>query len=134
MAGLAEQVSAQLGASDTAAELGGRVLGLTMPSPVSPRLSFASGFLLDTIPGWHKAMTLPRDERKALLASAEGRTDLMAKAAEGNATFGLANFGQYVLTEDGGFGELTGLGVRSVKDLAAVVPLLREPVIEETRA
>ena len=99
MAGLAEQVSAQLGASDTAAELGGRVLGLTMPSPVSPRLSFASGFLLDTIPGWHKAMTLPRDERKALLASAEGRADLMAKAAEGKATFGLANFGQYVLTE-----------------------------------
>ena len=53
MAGLAEQVATQLGASDTAADLGGRVLGLTMPSPVSPRLSFASGFLLDTIPGWH---------------------------------------------------------------------------------
>jgi N-acyl-D-aspartate/D-glutamate deacylase len=99
MAGLGEQVQAKLAASDTAADLGGRVLGLTMPSPVLPRLSFASGFLLDTIPGWHEAMTLPRDERKALLASAEGRADLMAKAAEGNATFGLANFGQYVLTE-----------------------------------
>ncbi|MBV9951228.1 MAG: amidohydrolase family protein [Acidimicrobiia bacterium] len=97
MAGLAEQVQTQLGASDTAADLGGRVLGLTMPSPVSPRLSFASGFLLDTIPGWHTAMTLPRDERKALLASPEARAELMAEAGE--AAFGLANFGQYVLTE-----------------------------------
>ena len=59
MAGLEAQVSEQLAASDRAAELGGRVLGLTMPAPVSPRLSFASGFLLDTIPGWSDAMTAP---------------------------------------------------------------------------
>ena len=74
MAGLEAQVAEQLGASDRAADLGGRVLGLTMPAPVSPRLSFASGFLLDTIPGWAE-----RDDRaaapsgSALLASAEAR-------------------------------------------------------------
>ena len=40
MAGLEEPAREQLAASDTAAGLGGRVLGLTMPAPVAPRLSF----------------------------------------------------------------------------------------------
>ena len=71
-----------------------RVLGLTMPAPVSPRLSFASGFLLDTIPGWSSAMTAPHDERLDLLASAEGRRQLMDAARSGDASFGLANFGE----------------------------------------
>ncbi len=57
IAGLADKVATQLGASDRAAELGGRVLGLTIPMSVRPRLSFASGFLLDTIPGWQGPMT-----------------------------------------------------------------------------
>ncbi|HKY15731.1 MAG TPA: amidohydrolase family protein [Microthrixaceae bacterium] len=97
MAGLEAQAAEQLAASDRAAALGGRVLGLTMPAPVMPRLSFASGFLLDTIPGWRDAMTCPVDERAAILASPEQRTALMASA--GDAAFGLANFGQYVLSE-----------------------------------
>jgi N-acyl-D-aspartate/D-glutamate deacylase len=97
MAGLEAQANEQLGASDTAAALGGRVLGLTMPAPVMPRLSFASGFLLDTIPGWEHAMTCGHDERVAILSSPERRAELMTAA--GAAAFGLANFGQYVLSE-----------------------------------
>ena len=58
-------------ASDHAADLGGRVLGLTMPAPVSPRLSFASGFLLDTIPGW--AERHDRAARRAARAARLGR-------------------------------------------------------------
>jgi N-acyl-D-aspartate/D-glutamate deacylase len=97
MAGLERQAQEQLAASDLAAELGGRVLGLTMPAPVMPRLSFASGFLLDTIPGWEHAMTCGHDERVAILSSPERRAELMSAA--GQAAFGLANFGQYVLSE-----------------------------------
>ena len=97
MAGLEAQAWDQLAASDRAAELGGRVLGLHMPAPVMPRLSFASGFLLDTIPGWQHAMTCPAPERKAILASPDQRAALLESAGE--AAFGLANFGQYVLSE-----------------------------------
>ncbi len=97
IAGLAERVATQLGASDRAAELGGRVLGLTIPMSIRPRLCFASGFLLDTIPGWQGPMTAPHAERLALLGSPEARRALLAQAGE--AQLGLANFGQYVLTE-----------------------------------
>jgi len=99
MAGLERQAARQLEASDTAAGLGGRVLGLTMPAPVMPRLSFASGFLLDTIPGWHDVMTAPHAERLAALSSPGERARLLAAAEEGGAAFGLANFGQYVLAD-----------------------------------
>jgi N-acyl-D-aspartate/D-glutamate deacylase len=97
MAGLEAQAQEQLAASDTAAAMGGRVLGLTMPAPVMPRLSFGSGFLLDTIPGWAHAMTCDHDERVAILSSPQRRAELMEAA--GGAAFGLANFGQYVLSE-----------------------------------
>ena len=99
MAGLERQAATQLEASDTAAGLGGRVLGLTMPAPVMPRLSFASGFLLDTIPGWHAVMTGPHAARLAALSSPVERARLLAAAEEGGAAFGLANFAQYVLTD-----------------------------------
>lgn len=99
MAGLEEQARRQLGASDVAEAAGGRVLGLTMPAPVMPRLSFASGFLLDTIPGWHEVMTAPIAERVAALSSPQRRAELLRSAEEGGAAFGLANFGQYVLCD-----------------------------------
>ena len=99
MAGLEEQARRQLGASDVAEAAGGRVLGLTMPAPVMPRLSFASGFLLDTIPGWHEVMTAPIGERVAALSSPQRRAELLRSAEEGGAAFGLANFGQYVLCD-----------------------------------
>jgi len=97
MAGIAERVAGQLAASDRAAELGGRVLGLTIPTTVRPRLSFMSGFLLDTIPGWQRPMTESHAAKVARLSSPEARRELLATA--GDARLGLANFGQYVLTE-----------------------------------
>ena len=99
MAGLDELTEGQLTAGTHAAERGGRVIALTIPHGISPRLSFASGFLLDTIPGWEKPMTLPHSEKLDLLASAEGRAKLLERAREGGAIGGLANWGQYVLTE-----------------------------------
>ena len=92
------------------------MLGLTIPMAVVPRLCFASGFLLDTIPGWQEPMSAPLPERTALLASTEGRARLMAGA--GDAALGLANFGQYVLTECFS-AETKALEGRTVADVAA---------------
>jgi N-acyl-D-aspartate/D-glutamate deacylase len=88
-----------LGASDVAAERGARVLALTLPDAPSPRICFDNGFLLDTIPGWEKPMALPHDEKKAMLASREGRQALRDAATGGKAVFGLANWGIYVINE-----------------------------------
>jgi N-acyl-D-aspartate/D-glutamate deacylase len=88
-----------LGASDVAAAQGGEVLALTMPDSPAPRLCFDNGFLLDTIPGWEKPMALPHDEKKAMLASAEGRQALRDAAAQGKQAFGLANWGMYIVNE-----------------------------------
>jgi N-acyl-D-aspartate/D-glutamate deacylase len=88
-----------LGASDIASEQGGRVLALTLPDAPAPRICFDSGFLLDTIPGWEKPMALPHDEKKAMLASREGREVLRQAAADGKQAFGLANWGRYIINE-----------------------------------
>jgi N-acyl-D-aspartate/D-glutamate deacylase len=88
-----------LGASDVAAAQGGEVLALTMPDSPAPRLCFDNGFLLDTIPGWEKPMALPHGEKKAMLASAEGRQALRDAAAQGKQVFGLANWGMYIINE-----------------------------------
>ncbi len=69
-----------LAASDYATEHGARVIALTVPFSPSPRICFDSGFLLDTIPGWEKPMALPHDEKKAMLASPDGR-DVLREAA-----------------------------------------------------
>ncbi len=55
---------------------GGRVVALTMPSSIPVRLSFASGFLLDAIPGWEAIMAAPRDEKLAALADRGSRARL----------------------------------------------------------
>jgi N-acyl-D-aspartate/D-glutamate deacylase len=88
-----------LAASDYAAERGARVLALTMPDAPSPRICFDNGFLLDTIPGWQKPMTLPHDEKKQMLASAEGRAALREAAGDGKGLVGIANWSIYVINE-----------------------------------
>lgn len=65
-----------LGASDVAADRGGKVVGLTIPMLFSARLSFAGGFLLDALPGWEGVMLLPKAEKMAVLADPEERRRL----------------------------------------------------------
>jgi N-acyl-D-aspartate/D-glutamate deacylase len=88
-----------LAGSDYAAEHGGRVLALTMPDAPSPRICFDNGFLLDTIPGWQKPMTLPHDEKKAMLADPSGRAALLEAAGTGTGLVGIANWSIYVINE-----------------------------------
>jgi len=92
-------VEHNLAASDYAREHGGRVLALTMPASPSPRICFDSGFLLDTIPGWEKPMALPHDEKKAMLASSDGRKVLQDAALQPSTGFRLGNWGVYVINE-----------------------------------
>jgi N-acyl-D-aspartate/D-glutamate deacylase len=88
-----------LGASDYAREHGARVLALTVPFSPSPRICFDNGFLLDTIPGWEKPMALPHDEKKAMLASTDGRRVLRDAALQPTSGFQVANWGVYVINE-----------------------------------
>src|SRR4029077_4779938 len=81
-----------LAASDSATARGGRVLALTIAFAPSPRICFDSGFLLDTIPGWEKPMALPHDEKKAMLASAEGRNVLREAARQPTTGFKVSNW------------------------------------------
>ncbi len=88
-----------LAASTYAEEHGARVLALTVPFSPSPRICFDNGFLLDTIPGWEKPMALPHDEKKAMLASADGRRVLREAALQPTTGFKVANWSTYVINE-----------------------------------
>ncbi len=118
-AGSAETVEHQLSATDHSRAHGGEVLALTAPGTPSPRLCFAGGFLLDTIPGWAKPMALPHPEKLAMLAGASGRAELLALASEGGKVgFGLTNWGQYVIG-DVVDPSLRGYEGRTVAEIAA---------------
>jgi N-acyl-D-aspartate/D-glutamate deacylase len=84
----------QLAASDTAAARGGRVVALTLPHPMSIRLSFLTGFVLDGLPGWRETLHLPLPERLVALGDPDVRERLAAGAASREAGLlrGLANW------------------------------------------
>jgi N-acyl-D-aspartate/D-glutamate deacylase len=84
----------QLAASDAAAARGGRVVALTLPHPMSMRLSFLTGFVLDGLPGWREVLHLPLPERLAALQDPAVRARLAAGAASREAGLlrGLANW------------------------------------------
>jgi N-acyl-D-aspartate/D-glutamate deacylase len=71
----------KLVASDVASSRGASVTALVLPMPTSARLSFATGFVFDGVPGWERVMALPLDERvEAMSDPWEGQR--LAAAAE----------------------------------------------------
>ncbi len=66
----------KLEAGDVARARGGRVVALLVPMTIGIRLCFASGFVLDAIPGWEQAMLLPRDQKLALFSDPAARKEL----------------------------------------------------------
>jgi N-acyl-D-aspartate/D-glutamate deacylase len=66
----------KLAASDEARRRGGKVVALTIPHSFGVRLSFASGFVLDAIPGWEGPMLLPRAEKLELFRDKAARDHL----------------------------------------------------------
>ena len=78
--GSAEEIEQRLAPGDYARAHGGEVVALTLPLPVTMRFNFASGFFLDSIPGWEGAMKTSRDERMALFTDPAARAALNAAA------------------------------------------------------
>jgi N-acyl-D-aspartate/D-glutamate deacylase len=74
-------VDTQLAGARRAAELGGRVVALTLPDSLRSRVNFKTGFLLDVLPGWDRLMALPDRDKLALLADAPGRAEMARLAS-----------------------------------------------------
>ena len=93
MASNAEQSRDKLRAGDLARARGGKVVALTIPMNFGIRLSLASGFILDAMPGWEEPMLLPRDEKLKLFKDVAARRHLNELAqAENNPIRGLATW------------------------------------------
>jgi N-acyl-D-aspartate/D-glutamate deacylase len=77
-----EECREQLKAGDVARRRGGKVLALTVPTTSGLRVNFASGFLLDMIPGWDAIMLRPYGEKLQLFADPAVRASLRETAEQ----------------------------------------------------
>ncbi len=109
---------AKLAASDVAAARGGKVVGLCLPEPMRMRLSFASGFVLDLIPGFADVIHLPHAERRAALADPAVREQLKKATADLPPQHSISRFAQFTVA-DVGNPSLQGLVGRVIGDVAA---------------
>jgi N-acyl-D-aspartate/D-glutamate deacylase len=94
-----EEVTGKLQSADYAAARGGRVVPLTMPVNIPVRFSFATGFVLDMIPGWEHAMALPAESKLALFRDPQRRAELGARAADARGRVAVANWSDKVILE-----------------------------------
>ncbi len=116
----AEHVWAMLGASDFAAERGGKVLGLTVPDVVTTFLTLKAGFVFDALPGWRKTMALPVPEKIKALSDPEERRRLRegADSPEAGALRGIARW-ELLTIIDTFSAENDGLAGRTIGDIAS---------------
>ena len=113
----ADVIQEKLRASDFAAQQGGRVIALTAPMPAESRLSFESGFLLDTLHGWSEPMALSNKEKLALLSDPERRNELNENAQKPSAFRGVARWERLTVGEVAKQ-DLKHLEGRSIGDIA----------------
>jgi N-acyl-D-aspartate/D-glutamate deacylase len=94
-----EKTARQLQASRRAAEIGGRVVALTMPTLVPMNMSFRNHCALFLIPGWGDVMGLAVDERIEKLRDPEVRAHLdeLARSEGAGAFRRLSNWSSYVI-------------------------------------
>ncbi len=93
-----EAAMERLEASSEAQQRGGKVVGLTIPMAISTRLSFASGFVLDAIPGWEEVMLLPLKDKLAILSDPRGRERLDRAAQQpGHTLRAVANWSSKII-------------------------------------
>jgi N-acyl-D-aspartate/D-glutamate deacylase len=95
----ADRIEHQLSASSSAAQAGGQIVALTMPTLVPMNMSFRTHCALFLIPGWGEVMGLPANERMSKLADPAVRTmlDERARSKEAGVFRGLARWGTYVI-------------------------------------
>ena len=115
-----ERVPRQLGASDQAAAIGGKIVALTMPVLVPMNMSLRNFCALNLIPGWGEILSLPIPERIAKLKDPEVRAHMIERAnsKEAGVFWRLADFKRYVLG-DTFSKENEGLKGRVIGELAA---------------
>jgi N-acyl-D-aspartate/D-glutamate deacylase len=119
-AAVPERVPRQLGASDAAAEIGGKVVALTMPVLVPMNMSLRNFCALNLIPGWGEILGLPVPERIEKLSDPAVREHMLERASskEAGVFRRLADFKRYVIGDT--FSEANeGLKGRIVGDIAA---------------
>jgi len=73
---------AKLSASDDARRLGGKVVALTLPITIMGRFSFATGVVLDALPGWDDLFRLSAGERLVVLQDPAERRRLDESARQ----------------------------------------------------
>jgi N-acyl-D-aspartate/D-glutamate deacylase len=114
-----DRVAHQLRASDRAAELGGRVVALTMPTGMGMNLGFSSFCALWLLPGWKEILGLPAPDLIRALRNPEVRRDLdkSARSVTGPRSI-LSNWGGYQIG-DTVAPENASLEGRLVRDIAS---------------
>jgi len=115
-----EKAEHQLQASTHAAQNGGQIVALTMPTLVPMNMSFLNHCALFLIPGWGEVMSLPVPERIAQLSDPDvrRRLDELAHAKEAGVFRRLASWGNYVIGDT--YSDANrGLQWRDVADIAA---------------
>ena len=112
-----DEAFGRLAVSDRAKAVGGRIVGLTLPTRGQSRLSFLSAFLLDSIDGWAEPMARAPADRLALLANPDSRARLASLAASTKTMRGVADWSGKVIIET--FAETTrSCQGRTVADIA----------------
>jgi N-acyl-D-aspartate/D-glutamate deacylase len=91
----------QLEAGTKAAAKGARIVALTLPQGVRIRLSFATGFVLDGLPGWRETFALPINDRMRALIDPDTRKrlDEQAHSPEAGVLAGLARWERLEIVE-----------------------------------
>ena len=115
-----DKIAQQLRPSDRAAELGGRVVALTMPTLAGMNMNFATFCALWLLPGWREVLDRPIPERIEQLRDPEVRRTLdeRAKSPEAGVVRRLSGWGGYLIG-DTFSPENAGLSGRLVSDIAA---------------
>ncbi|HWB65405.1 MAG TPA: D-aminoacylase [Mycobacteriales bacterium] len=115
-----DRIPRQLQASQRARELGGRVIGLTMPVLVPMNMSLLNFCGLWLIPGWGEVLNRPVPERIDQLRDPAVRAHLTERvnSKEAGVFRRLGNFSRYVIGDTYSSAN-DGLKGRTVKDIAA---------------
>jgi N-acyl-D-aspartate/D-glutamate deacylase len=115
-----DRIPRQLEASKRARELGGRVIGLTMPVLVPMNMSLLNFCGLWLIPGWNEILNRPVPDRIEKLRDPEVRAHMLERvnSKEAGVFRRLGNFGRYVIGDTYSTAN-EGLKGRVVKEIAA---------------
>ncbi len=116
----ADRVPRQMQAADRAAELGGRVVALTMPIQVPMNMSLRNFCGLFLIPGWGEVLDADVPERIERLKDGDTRVKLLewSKSPEAGVFKRLADWGDYIVGDTYSDAN-AGLSGRRVADVAA---------------